>query len=62
LPSKLQNISESKNSETFYESKEIAKEGGKIARNARLEAEKIGGRKIIVKQNSKLIENKKDED
>ena len=50
-------ISENKDPKTFSESKQIARYGGNVAKNARIEAEKIGGKKIITKQNSKITKN-----
>jgi hypothetical protein len=52
-------ISEGRNPETFDESKQIAKEGGEVARNARLDAEKRSGKIIITSNNAKMIEGRK---
>ena len=57
-------ISKNENPQTFNESKQIAKRGGNIAKNARLEYEKELGRSIISSANASnkiLLEVKKDE-
>lgn len=64
-------ISETNNPESFNDHKEIAKQGGNIARNARLELEEKTGRSAISPLNAKQIlsidndqekrENKEDE-
>ncbi|MCF7859828.1 MAG: hypothetical protein K9N07_10990 [Candidatus Cloacimonetes bacterium] len=48
-------ISEEENPDSFSESKEIAKRGGKVAGNARINAEKELGRKVITSKNAKEI-------
>jgi len=47
-------ISEGRDPKTFKESKQIAKEGGETARNARLDAERKSGRPVITHRNSKV--------
>ena len=63
-------LSQDEKPETFDKSKDVAKRGGKVAGNARIEAEKELGRPITSKKNylsepekktKKLIKNKKDE-
>ena len=46
-------ISESKNPGTFQEHKDVAKAGGEIARNARMELEAKTGRNVISPLNAK---------
>lgn len=46
-------ISESKNPENFEEHKNIAKQGGEVARNARLDLEAKTGKKVITQLNAK---------
>lgn len=46
-------ISESRNPETFSEHKQIAREGGEIARNARIELEEKTGKEVISSLNAK---------
>ncbi len=46
-------ISESKNPKNFETHKEIAKQGGEVARNARLDLEAKTGRKVITQLNAK---------
>ena len=46
-------ISESKNPENFEEHKNIAKQGGEVARNARLDLEAKTGKKVISQLNAK---------
>lgn len=56
-------ISKGKNPQTFKENIDVAKEGGSVAKNARLEIESKTGNKIITNQNAKhmrQIENKED--
>jgi len=53
-------ISKSKQPKTFDESKKIAKEGGTIAGNTRKEIEAKTGKKIVTKQNAKILENGKE--
>lgn len=56
-------ISENRNPETFGEHVEIARQGGGIARNARLELEEKTGKSVISPLNAKagLLMNKKEE-
>ncbi len=55
-------ISESQNPETFGEHIEIAKQGGEVARNARLELESKTGKPVISPLNAKnVLEHKKEE-
>ena len=49
-------ISESKNPEKFIEHMEIAKQGGEVARNARLDLEQKTGRKVVTSLNAKQIQ------
>ena len=56
-------ISKGKNPQTLKENIDVAKEGGSVAKNARLEIESKTGKKIITNQNAKhmrQIENKED--
>ena len=56
-------ISKGKNPQTLKENIDVAKEGGGVAKNARLEIESKTGNKIITNQNAKhmrQIENKED--
>ena len=46
-------ISKSRKPETFIESKEIAREGGDVAKDARLNIEKRTGNKVISSANAK---------
>lgn len=54
-------ISESRNPETFNEHQQIARQGGEIARNARMELEEKTGKEVISPMNAKdgLLLNKK---
>lgn len=56
-------ISESRNPETFGEHQQIARQGGEIARNARLELEEKTGKAVISPMNAKdgLLLNKKED-
>lgn len=56
-------ISENRNPETFGEHVEIARQGGGIARNARLELEEKTGKSVIspLNANAGLLMNKKEE-
>ena len=54
-------ISESRNPETFSEHQQIARQGGEIARNARMELEEKTGKEVISPMNAKdglLLNNK----
>ena len=53
-------ISESRNPETFNEHQQIARQGGEIARNARMELEEKTGKEVISPMNAKdgLLLNK----
>ena len=56
-------ISKGKNPQTLKENIDVAKEGGSVAKNAKLEIESKTGNKIITNQNAKhmrQIENKED--
>lgn len=58
-------ISKGKNPQTLKENIDIAKEGGSVAKNARLEIESKTGNKIVTRKNAKdirLIESKDDSD
>ena len=58
-------ISESNNPETFEDHKEIAFQGGEIARNARMELEAKTGKSVISSMNAKdglLLNNKSEEE
>ena len=48
-------ISETTNPESFDEHSQVAKEGGEIARNARLELESKTGEKVISPLNAKKV-------
>ena len=56
-------ISESHNPETFGEHQQIARQGGEIARNARMELEEKTGKAVISPMNAKdgLLLNKKED-
>jgi len=54
-------ISLGKNPKTFNESKEIAKHGGNVAKQARLSAEVASGIPIITNKNSNLINSENEE-
>ena len=56
-------ISESSNPETFGEHQQIARQGGEIARNARMELEEKTGKAVISPMNAKdgLLLNKKED-
>ena len=54
-------ISESRNPETFSEHQQVARQGGEIARNARMELEEKTGKEVISPMNAKdglLLNNK----
>ena len=53
-------ISKGKNSQTLKENIDVAKEGGSVAKNARLEIESKTGNKIVTSQNAKYIKQIKD--
>ena len=48
-------ISKERNPETFAESKTIARQGGEVAKNARLNIEKQLGHKVITSKNAKNL-------
>lgn len=48
-------ISETNNPETFEEHAKIARQGGSIARNARLELEQKTGQKVVTPLNAKNV-------
>ena len=48
-------ISKERNPETFEESKTIAKQGGEVAKNARLNIEKQLGHKVVTSKNAKKL-------
>ena len=52
-------LSQDEKPETFDKSKNVAKRGGKVAGNARIEAEKELGRSVTTKQNYLSITDKK---
>ena len=53
-------ISKDKNPQTLKENIDVAKEGGSVAKNARLEIESKTGNKIVTSQNAKYIKQIKD--
>ena len=53
-------ISKGKNPQTLKENIDVAKEGGSVAKNARLEIESKTGNKIVTSQNAKYITQIKD--
>ncbi len=53
-------ISQAVNPETFEESKKVAKQGGNVAKVARLELEAKTGKKVVSSLNAKALQNKKD--
>ena len=57
-------ISESQNPETFGEHMDVARQGGEIARNARMELEAKTGKPVVSPMNAKdgLLLNRKDND
>jgi hypothetical protein len=48
------------NPETLYEHAEVARQGGQVARNARLELEQKTGQKVVTSLNAKKIKTLKD--
>ena len=54
-------ISEANNPETFDEHNEVAKQGGTIARNARMELEAKTGQAVVSSANAKKILQRKNE-
>ncbi len=52
-------ISKDKKPKTFSENKNVAKKGGNVAKAARLKLESTTGKKVVTKQNAKLIRQKK---
>lgn len=54
-------ISEANNPETFDEHNEVAKQGGTIARNARMELEAKTGQAVVSPASAKKILQKKNE-
>ena len=52
-------LSQDEKPETFDKSKDVAKRGGKVAGNARIEAEKELGRPVTTRQNYLSITDKK---
>ena len=48
-------ITEAKNPETFDEHADVAKQGGSVARNARLELEEKTGQKVVTSLNAKSV-------
>ena len=56
-------ISESRNPETFIEHADVARQGGEVARNARMELEAKTGKPVVSPMNAKegLLLNKKNE-
>ena len=55
-------ISKEKKPKTFPENKKVAKEGGNVAKAARLQLEKTTGKKVITKKNAKTIQQKKNKE
>lgn len=53
-------ISKGKNPQTLKENIDVAKEGGSVAKNARLEIESKTGNEIVTSQNAKYIKQIKD--
>ena len=53
-------ISKGKNPQTLKENIDVAKEGGSVAKNARLEIESKTGNKIVTSQNAKYIKQIRD--
>lgn len=52
-------ISKEKKPENFQENREVAKEGGTVAGNARKEIESKTGKKVVSSQNAKQIHPQK---
>jgi len=52
-------ISKEKDPKTFEDSRKIAKQGGTIAGNTRKAIEEKTGKKVVTKQNARLLEQKK---
>jgi hypothetical protein len=48
-------ISKDKNPSTFSEHKVVAQKGGKVAKAARAQLEKTTGKKVVTKQNAKIL-------
>lgn len=55
-------ISKEKNPKTFQDNKRIAKQGGTIAGNTRREIEAKTGKRIVTKQNAKLLDKNKNKE
>jgi len=53
-------ISKEKHPENFHENKIVAKKGGKVAKAAREQLEKTTGKKIVTKQNAKILNSQLD--
>jgi hypothetical protein len=51
-------ISKEKKPKTFSQNKILAKQGGVIAGNARKEIEEKTGKRVITRQNAKILKNK----
>lgn len=56
LKSPQPGISKARKPETFHENKKIAKEGGTVAKNAKLDIEKRIGKKVVSPINAKKKE------
>ena len=48
-------ISKGKKPENFIENKTIAKQGGDVAKAARVKLEKTTGKKVVTNQNAKIL-------
>lgn len=55
-------ISKEKKPKTFPENKKVAKEGGNVAKAARLQLEKTTGKKVITKKNAKTLQQRKNKE
>ena len=52
-------ISKEKQPKTFFENKNIAKQGGGVAKKARKDIEQKTGKSVISNKNAKYLQNKK---
>jgi hypothetical protein len=55
-------ISKDKKPETFNENKTVARKGGEVAKAARLQLEKTTGKKVVISQNAKSLQQAKNKE
>ncbi len=55
-------ISKEKKPKTFIENKVVAKKGGEVAKAARLQLENTTGKKVVSKQNAKVLSSNKNKE